>query len=54
VFGFLKGIPADTVDREVAMLQDIYRKQGQVSVCLLIGDTSKYGRQGGGQDAGHL
>jgi hypothetical protein len=54
VFGYLKVIPGDTGDREAAMLQAICRKQGQVSVLLLIGDTKKYGGQGGGHAAGHL
>ena len=31
VFDHLWGIPGDTGDREVAMLQDICRKQAQVS-----------------------
>ena len=54
VFDHLWGIPGDTGDREVAMLQDICSKQGQVSVWLLIGDTRRYGGQGGGHAAGHL
>jgi hypothetical protein len=43
VFGFIKGIPEDTGNREVAMLHDICRKHGQVSVWLHIGDTRRGG-----------